>query len=65
MSYTYSSFQSALASAIEDAEFSLSDIDFQALLPTIIDLAEQRAYRDLDLRRNRAPSRAPLNTPAS
>ena len=49
MSYTYSSFQSALASAIEDAEFSLSDIDFQALLPTIIDLAEQRAYRDLDL----------------
>ena len=49
MSYTFSSFCSALAAAIEDSEFSVTDTDFQALLPTIIDMAEQRLYRELDL----------------
>jgi hypothetical protein len=49
LSYTYSTFQSALAAAIEDSQFSVADADFVALLPTIIDMAEQRVYRDLDL----------------
>jgi len=38
-----------LAAAVEDANFSLSDADFRALLPINIDLAEQRLYRELDL----------------
>jgi hypothetical protein len=47
--YTFNSFRSALAAAIEDAAFNVNDADFQALLPTIIDMAEQRLYRELDL----------------
>jgi hypothetical protein len=46
MSYTYSTFKTALASALVVDE---ADLDFLADLPTIIDNAEQRCYRDLDL----------------
>jgi hypothetical protein len=46
MSYTYSTFKTALASALVVDE---TDADFLADLPTIIDNAEQRCYRDLDL----------------
>ena len=46
MSYTYSTFTTALAAALV---VTLPDDDFTALLPTIIDEAEQRLYRELDL----------------
>ena len=46
MSYTYSTLTTALA-----AELSVdpADTDFVAILPTLIDDAEQRIYRELDL----------------
>jgi hypothetical protein len=47
--YTYNTWLSALAAAIEDVNFSVSDPDFLAVIPTIIDIAEQRIYRELDL----------------
>lgn len=46
MSYTYSSLVTILA---ERLSVSATDTDFVADLPTIIDDAEQRCYRDLDL----------------
>ncbi len=46
MGYNYNSYTAALAAAIE---VDPSDSDFVALEPTIIDQAEQRCYRDLDL----------------
>ena len=46
MAYTYSTFVTALATALVVDE---TDSDFVALLPTIIDDAEQRIYRELDL----------------
>lgn len=46
MSYTYPTFVTALAKALVVSE---TDADFVALLPTIIDNAEQRIYRELDL----------------
>jgi hypothetical protein len=46
MSYTYATFKTALAREIAISE---SDSDFVALLPTFIDDAEQRIYRELDL----------------
>lgn len=46
MSYTYSTFKTALAGALVLDE---TDPDFIAGLPTVIDNAEQRCYRDLDL----------------
>lgn len=46
MAYTYSTFVTALAAALTVDQ---SDSDFVALLPTIIDDAEQRIYRELDL----------------
>ena len=46
MSYTYSSLVTAVSSALQ---VDSSDADFLALLPTIIDDAEQRCYRELDL----------------
>lgn len=54
MSYTYNSFQQALAIEIiyPNAAVStgyLTDPNFQGILPTIIDEAEQRCYRELDL----------------
>jgi len=46
MSYTYSSLISALQ---VEAVQSASDPNWQGIIPTIIDDAEQRCYRDLDL----------------
>lgn len=46
MSYTYASFVTALST---EAVISQANTDFQAILPTIIDQAEQRIYRDLNL----------------
>jgi hypothetical protein len=46
MSYTYTTFVTALANSLVVDE---TDSDFIALLPTIIDDAEQRIYRELDL----------------
>lgn len=46
MSYTYASFKTALATELSVPE---SDADFVAMLPTFIDDAEQRCYRELDL----------------
>jgi hypothetical protein len=49
MSYTYSSFQSALALNMAIPNANVSSPNFVAILPTIIDYAEQRCYRELDL----------------
>lgn len=46
MSYTYSTFVTALSTALE---ISSTDPNFAAYLPTIIDDAEQRVYRELDI----------------
>lgn len=46
MSYTYSSFVSALAT---EMAVSPTDTNFQSILPTIIDDLEQICYRELDL----------------
>jgi hypothetical protein len=49
MSYTYDSFQSALAQMMAIPNANTASPNFVAILPTIIDYAEQRCYRDLDL----------------
>jgi hypothetical protein len=49
MSYTYFSFQSALALNMAIPNANVASPNFVAILPTIIDYAEQRCYRDLDL----------------
>lgn len=46
MSYTYSTLLTALQTAAVQLN---SDVNWQNILPTIIDQAEQRIYRDLDL----------------
>lgn len=46
MAYTYSSFVSALST---ETGIPALDANFQAALPQLIDDAEQRIYRDLDL----------------
>jgi len=46
VSYTYSTLTAAVAAALT---VDAGDADFVALLPTIIDDAEQRCYRELDL----------------
>ena len=46
MAYTYGSWTTALSSA---AVTTAVDADFTAILPSVIDYAEQRIYRDLDL----------------
>lgn len=48
MSYTYDSFQEALALNMA-VPGGINSTNFIAILPTIIDYAEQRCYRDLDL----------------
>jgi hypothetical protein len=48
MSYTYSSFQTALASEMIVPNNNVNDPNFVLILPTIIDYAEQRIYRELD-----------------
>lgn len=46
MSYTYQQYVAAIAN---EAVITPADPNFVAILPTIIDLAEQRIYRELDL----------------
>lgn len=48
MSYTYASFQTALALEMVVPNANVNDPNFVAILPTIIDYAEQRCYRELD-----------------
>lgn len=49
MSYTYASFQIALALEMVIPNANVNDPNFVLILPTLIDEAEQRCYRDLDL----------------
>jgi hypothetical protein len=49
MSYTYASFQAALALEMVVPNANVLEPNFVAILPTIIDYAEQRCYRELDL----------------
>lgn len=46
MSYTYTTYVAALADLMATAT---TDADFTTILPSIIDYAEQRLYRELDL----------------
>lgn len=46
MSMTYSSWQTALSTL---TAIPTTNTDFQAILPSVIDYAEQRMYRELDL----------------
>jgi hypothetical protein len=48
MSYTYASFQKALASEMVVPNNNVNEPNFVLILPTIIDYAEQRCYRELD-----------------
>lgn len=48
MSYTYTSFQTALALEMVVPNNNVNDPNFILILPTIIDYAEQRCYRELD-----------------
>lgn len=47
MSYTYATYTAALAELM--VVNSVTDVNFQGILPSIIDYAEQRIYRELDL----------------
>jgi hypothetical protein len=47
--YTYTTFQAALATEMAVPNNNPADPQFVAILPTLIDQAEQRCYRDLDL----------------
>lgn len=49
MSYTYASFQKALALEMVVPNANVLEPNFVAILPTIVDYAEQRCYRELDL----------------
>jgi hypothetical protein len=49
MSYTYTTFQTALAIELAVPNNNPADPQFVAVLPTLVDQAEQRCYRDLDL----------------
>lgn len=49
MAYTYASFQQALALEMVVPNANVNEPNFVAILPTIIDYAEQRLYRELDL----------------
>jgi hypothetical protein len=47
--YTYTTFQAALATEMAVPDNNPTDPQFVAILHTLIDQAEQRCYRDLDL----------------
>lgn len=49
MSYTYTSFQKALALEMIVPNANVNDPNFILILPTIVDYAEQRCYRELDV----------------
>ena len=46
MSYTYTSYRAAIA---EELVVDVADTNFLAIFPSLIDYAEQRMYRELDL----------------
>ena len=46
MSYTYTTYTAALAELMVTSD---ADANFTGILPSIIDYAEQRIYRELDL----------------
>jgi hypothetical protein len=54
MSYTYTTFQQALALYMAIPNMNVQTPNFVAALPSIIDYAEQRCYRELDLLAARA-----------
>jgi hypothetical protein len=54
MAYTYASFQQALALFMAIPQANVATPNFVAALPSIIDYAEQRCYRELDLLAARA-----------
>ena len=45
MAYTYTTWSAAIASALVT---QVADADFSGILPSIVDYAEQRLYRDLE-----------------
>lgn len=47
--YTYATYQTALAQLMVVPNANVSDPNFVAILPSIIDYAEQRIYRELDV----------------
>lgn len=47
--YTYTTYSDALTVEIYGQGASSADLNFQAILPSCIDYAEQRIYRELDL----------------
>ena len=49
MAYNYTTFQQALATEMAVPGNNVADPQFVQILPTLIDYAEQRCYRDLDL----------------
>lgn len=49
MGYTYAQLQTAIALEMVIPNANVLDANFQLILPTIIDYAEQRCYRELDL----------------
>ena len=49
MSYTYATFAQALAIEMAVPQNNPADPQFAAILQTLIDMGEQRCYRDLDL----------------
>ena len=49
MSYTYTTFQTALAIEMAVPNNDPTDAQFSAVIHTLVDQAEQRCYRDLDL----------------
>lgn len=57
MSYTYAQWVTAIAGLIVETE---SRLEFQAILPSCIDYAEQRIYRELDLLSTVTKDYAPL-----
>jgi|HubBroStandDraft_5_1064220.scaffolds.fasta_scaffold53538_2 hypothetical protein len=65
MSYTYTTFQTALAIEMAVPNNNPNDPQFVAVLQTLIDQAEQRCYRDLDLLAATSSQTLPLTIGAS
>ncbi len=61
MSYSYTSFQQALALWMAIPNSNIASPNFVAALPSIVDYAEQRCYRELDLL-NATTAAAPIPT---
>jgi hypothetical protein len=65
MSYTYTTFKVALAIEMAVPNNDPADPQFAAVLPTLIDQAEQRVYRDLDLLNATSSQTLPLTAGSS